>query len=341
MIIGPSQDGLVFNMKKIITILLLFLFSVISCSVDNASGDVMNIAISQDVDSLDVMKSTSRVLRDILMGSVYEKLFVLDDGEIKCELASSYHISEDGHRLEIPIRKGVMMHDGSLLDSHDVCVSLNRYIECYEAASEMVGPSRFEETDDGVEITSDNKLYLFPYLIASSPQSAAIAKAYSLEENEYGLVTEIVGSGPYRLSSFIPGSAITLERFDDYSGYGEDVKGLGGRKRAYFKEIVFNVVPDATTRRLGLERGDYDFINDVMSYDIPSLEKNDEVNLIGGEESGSIALVFNKRSKLSSSLDFRRAVAYALDYDAVMRACYGTSGYSIHSDYMEKEQSRL
>ena len=220
MIIGPSQDGLVFNMKKIITILLLFLFSVISCSVDNASGDVMNIAISQDVDSLDVMKSTSRVLRDILMGSVYEKLFVLDDGEIKCELASSYHISEGGHRLEIPIRKGVMMHDGSLLDSHDVCVSLNWYIECYEAASEMFGPSRFEETDDGVEITSDNKLYLFPYLIASSPQSAAIAKAYSLEENEYGLVTEIVGSGPYRLFSFITGSAITLERFDDYSAYG-------------------------------------------------------------------------------------------------------------------------
>ena len=42
---------------------------------------------------------------------------------------------------------------------------------------------------------------------------------------------------------------------------------------------------------------------------------------------------------LGSSPSFRRAVAYALDYDGVMKACYGTSGYSVHSDYMEKEQS--
>ena len=109
---------------------------------------------------------------------------------------------------------------------------------------------------------------------------------------------------------------------------------------SYFEQIIFSIVPDSTTRRLGLERGDYDFINDVMSYDIPDLEKNEDIRLLGGEESGSIALVFNKRSMLGSSPSFRRAVAYALDYDGVMKACYGTSGYSIHSDYMEKEQSQ-
>ena len=327
-----------FHMMRKILLALVVSVVFFSCSSEK-SNEVLNIAISQDVDSLDVMKSTSRVLRDILVGSVYEKLFVLEDGRLEMELASSYEFGEDGHTLRIDIRKGVKMHDGSTLSPSDVASSLNRYIECYEAASDMVGDARFLQTESGVFIESGNPLFLFPYLMASSPQSAVIAKEGSLKENEYGLVTSIIGTGPYVLSSFSPGSSITLERFDSYTAYGDDDGSLCGYKHAYFDKIVFSVVPDSTTRRLGLERGDYDFINDVMSYDIPDLEKNEDVRLLGGEESGSIALVFNKRSKLSSSPDFRRAVAYALDYDGLMRACYGSSGYNVHSDYMEKEQS--
>lgn len=326
-------------MRKILLILFVLLFF-ISCREERDS-DVLNVAISQDVASLDVMKSSSRVLRDILIGSVYEKLFVLDGGEIKNELASSYRLSDDGKYLAIDIRNDVMMHDGSVMSPHDVASSLNRYIDSYEPASDMTGSSRFIETPTGVEIYSERPLYLFIYLIASSPQSAVIAKAESLRENEYGLITDIIGTGPYVLESFQPGTSIKLRKFPLYSAYGEDNDGISGIKHAYFEQIIFSIVPDSTTRRLGLERGDYDFINDVMSYDIPDLEKNEDIRLLGGEESGSIALVFNKRSMLGSSPSFRRAVAYALDYDGVMKACYGTSGYSIHSDYMEKEQSHF
>lgn len=327
-----------FVMKKIFPVLFLLLLLLISCSEEERGDENLNIAISQDVASLDVMKSTSRVLRDILVGSVYEKLFVLEDGAVKCELASSYDISEDGRHLSIKIRDDVMMHDGSVMDSHDVAASLNRYLSSYEAASEMVGAARFSETEDGVEIFSERPLYLLVYLMASSPQSAVIASAESLKENEYGLITEIVGTGPYMFSSFNPGVDVCLKRFPSYSAYGEETDGLCGIKHAYFDNITFNIVPDATTRRLGLERGDYDYINDVMSYDIPSLSENEEISLLGGEESGAIALVFNKRSPLSSSLSFRKAVASALDYDGLMKACYGDYGYSIHTDYMEKEQ---
>lgn len=324
-------------MRKAVIFLFISLFLVVSCDRERESGN-LNIAVSQDIDSLDAMKSTSRVLRDILIGSVYERLFVLEDGKIKNELASSYEISEDGHHLRISIRDGVAMHDGSLLDECDVADSLNRYIESYEPAREMVGSARFTPSDGGVEITSENPLYMFIYLMSSGPQSAVIASSESLKENEYGLITEIVGTGPYRLLSFTPGSNIILERFPSYSSYGNEYDGLAGIKHAYFDTITFNVVPDSSTRRLGLEKGEYDFINDVMSYDVPGLEKNEDIRLLGGDESGSIALVFNKKSPLGSSSSFRRAVAYALDYDGLMKACYGELGYSIHSDYMEKEQ---
>ena len=51
-----------------------------------------------------------------------------------------------------------------------------------------------------------------------------------------------------------------------------------------------------------------------------------------------IALVFNKEEGLCTSLDFRRALSYLFDNENIMRACYGSRGYSTHSDYMEIEQ---
>ena len=224
-------------MRKAVIFLFISLFLVVSCGRERESGN-LNIAVSQDIDSLDAMKSTSRVLRDILIGSVYERLFVLEDGKIKNELASSYEISEDGHHLRISIRDGVAMHDGSLLDECDVADSLNRYIESYEPAREMVGSARFTPSDGGVEITSENPLYMFVYLMSSGPQSAVIASSESLKENEYGLITEIVGTGPYRLLSFTPGSNIILERFPSYSSYGNEYDGLAGIKHAYFDTII-------------------------------------------------------------------------------------------------------
>ncbi len=325
-------------MKKVILLILTSIL-LFSCNKE-ADNNTIRIAISQDVANLDVMRSTSRVLRDILVGHVYEKLFVLSNGEVIPELATGYEISEEGRKLKIFIRNDVMMHDGSLMNENDVSSSLNRYIDCYEAASNMTGDARFFPDDGSVVIESDNPLYLFVYLLASSPQSAVIAKESSLEENDYGLITNIVGSGPYTLDSFSPGSMIKLKKFDAYTKKGvEGKEGLASSKEAYFENIEFYVVQEAATRTLGLLRGDYDFINDVMSHDMPRLRKEESVSLVGGEESGAIALVFNKKSPLSSSLDFRRAVAYALDYEDLMRACYGDYGFNVHSDYMEKEQT--
>lgn len=325
-------------MKK--SILLLFFSALIfSSCVQKAEDRTLVVAYSQEIPNLDVQKNTNRSLRDMLVGSVYERLFVMDgEGIPRCELASSYSFDEDNHVLDIRIREDVNMHDGSILSPEDAMASMNRWLDSCAQASDMVGGNRFTIKDGALHIESENNLALFPYLVASSPQAAVIASGESLEENSFSLVSSVVGTGPYRLSSYESGVGLTLSKFEDYSPYGDGNNGLWGRKDAYFDTIRYLIVPDPVTRRLGLETGGYDFINDVMSYDIPDLRKNGDVRLIGGEETGSIALVFNKKSGLGKELWFRKAVALAVDHDGLMRACYGDYGYNLHSDYMEDHQ---
>ena len=66
------------------------------------------------------------------------------------------------------------------------------------------------------------------------------------------------------------------------------------------------------------------------------LMENEGIRLIEGDESGSIALVLNKREGIFSDLDNRRSLSLMIDRNELMAACYGDYGYSVDSSYMEK-----
>ena len=317
-------------------LLLLILTALIfpSCSGKGDGDHVLNIAYSQDIPSLDVMKSNNRALRDMLVGHVYERLFIMDEnGKIVPELAEGYVLEDDNRTLLIKLRKDVLFHDGTRMDADDVAASLNRWISSYKDASRMTGDGRFTvESEYEVRLESQNSLLFFPYLLASSPFSAVIMpERIALQQDSF--IHDIVGTGPYRLHSYISGDKLILERFEDYSALQTDRTGIAAAKHGYADRIVYHIVPDAVSRRIGLERGEYDHINDVMSQDIPRFEDNDDIVIYGGEESGSIALVFNRKTTDDA---LREAISLAIDPESLMISCYGDYGYSLHKDLMEK-----
>ena len=328
-------------MRKSWLVTIASLLILASCERGNDISR-LNIAVSSEPPTLDVMVNTSLISRIIAVGNIYEKLFVLDgEGKIRTELAESYGITSDGRVLTIRIRDGVPFHDGKIMDAEDVVSSLNRWLDRYGTANSFVSGSRFKAIDDDtIQIESDNSLILFPYLMASAPQSAVITEKRIIDSLESGeLLTKYIGTGPYKLSSWRSGDRIELSRFDDYKKYGESSSGVWGQKNAYIDMLSYQFVPDSVTRRLGLQSGQFDFINDVMSEDRPVFERDENIYTIEGGESGSIALVFNKKEGIGTDVDFRKAVSLLLDYDSLLKACYGDYGYAVHSDYMEKEQT--
>lgn len=321
-------------------ILILFSLIILFVSCSRAAGDVstINAAVSQEPVTLDVMTNPTLTGRIIASGNIYEKLLVLDgEGDIREELASSYLLSSDQRTLVFTLRQGVLFHDGSEMKAIDACASMNRYLLLYSRAGEMAGGALFTVTGEyEISITSEKSLLFLPYLIASSPQEAVIMPHYLIEGTE--LITSVIGTGPYRLSSWTSGEKIVLERFDSYSIYGNESNGRWGKKEALTERIVYWFVPDSVTRLLGLESGQYDFINDLMSTDESRVEKNENLSIIRGDESGSIALVFNKNEGPLQDVDVRRAVSYAISSDDLMASCYGDGIYTVSSLYMESWQ---
>ncbi len=304
---------------------------------------VLNIAISQEPPTLDVNKNSSLSARMIIVGNVLEKALTLDSkGNVVPELCDSYEMSDDAKTFTFKLRKGVYFHDGTEMTSSEAVASLNRWVSSYAAAKNAFGDSVFEVVDRYTfKVEFASPYALLPQTMASSPQAAVIMSQKALDSvDENGFLKEYIGTGPYSFGAWSLGQNVTLNAYEDYRPYGDKMDGLAGKKDVNFKQLVYAFVPDATTRTLGLITGEYDFINDVMNDDIPSLREKSHLEIYRGSEAGSFTLIFNKAEGPCSNQYMRKAISDAIDYDQILAACYGSGGYTLHPNYMESEQAQ-
>lgn len=330
---------------KALCVLLLSLL-LVSCGSTPADEHMLiTAAISQEPVTLDVMRNSSRTGRSIMAGMVFERLLTLTaDGSVKGELAEEFTLSDDGCAWTFSLRRDVLFHDGTPLKASDAAASLNRWIDSYSVARDITDGARFiADGEYTLRIESDHSLLLLADILAGSPYAAVIMPEHTLDDvDENGFLTTFIGTGPYKLKEWKSGQYIELEKYADYSPYGnesEEMDGLYGYKHAYADSVIYYIVPDSITRTSGVRAGQYLFDDDTVNDNIAELEKIEGLAVSSGEEDGSVVLIFNKKEGLASEHYIRKAVNQALDLEVLMRARDINGGFVIHPDYMESQQS--
>jgi peptide/nickel transport system substrate-binding protein len=136
--------------------------------------------------------------------------------------------------------------------------------------------------------------------------------------------TDVVGSGPFRLTEFKASQRIVLERFDKFFLPG----------RPYLDKIIINITPDSASLVLGVERGDVQLLPYAAgSTDLKRLAANPNLNLTakGYEGIGALNwLAFNTAKKPLSDVAVRKAIAYTVDKNFITKSLHG--GYSQPAD---------
>ncbi|HBN82069.1 MAG TPA: peptide ABC transporter substrate-binding protein [Ruminococcaceae bacterium] len=314
-----------------------------SAPAENAKyRETLHIAVTQQAPSLDLHKNSSLIARQICDGTVWEKLVTLNSkAEAVPELAEKYEATNDGKTLTFTLRKGVLFHDGSEMTADDVVASMNRWIEGFSSAGEMVGDARFVKVDDHtVKIDGASSLILLPAMIAGAAQPASITTAEACKnEDANGFLKDYIGTGPYRFVEWKQDQYIKLERFDKYSAYGtkgKEMDGWSGYKAAPTKVLEFDIVADQATESAGLEAGQYDAAFNVPYDDFARLQSNSNLTTVSSQM-GTVALIPNHKQGIASKQWFRTAVNTALDYDELLAATFG-KGYELGSSYMDAGQ---
>jgi peptide/nickel transport system substrate-binding protein len=195
-------------------------------------------------------------------------------------------------------------HDGATLTANDVAATYRSILET-GSTSPHATPLRLIKRIEVIdEATLDFHLAhpdpLFPgYLVIGILPAAGITAGMPFHEQP-------LGSGPFRFLDWPEPGRLWLERIDD------------GR------QFEFLHVGDPTVRVLKLLRGEVDLLqNDLPAELLTYLDEQPDIEVTHGPGSNFAYIGFNLATPPTDDIRVRRAIAHALDRDAIMQYILG------------------
>ena len=289
-----------------------------------------------------------------VLALMYEGLISVDQttSEIIPALAESWETSEDGQTITYTLREDLKWSDGEPLTVDDVVFTYNDLILNEEIPTDTRDILRIGEEGklptvrkvDGRRVEFKIPEPFAPFLRVTG---IAILPKHALEESvktknsegqplfltKWGTGSDpstIVCNGPYVIERFIPGERIVFERNPYYWQ-----KGPNGEQQPYIEEIVWPVVNSQDAEFVRFRSGDADLMS--ITPDNYGLMKQDEAQgnytvYNGGPTTSRLFLTFNLnkgalngepvvdpvKSAWFNTLEFRQAVAYAIDRDTML-----------------------
>ncbi|MBV8659484.1 MAG: ABC transporter substrate-binding protein [Burkholderiales bacterium] len=156
----------------------------------------------------------------------------------------------------------------------------------------------------------------FPALVASWPFSIVSAE-YGVQLAKLGqlakMATEPVGTGPYQLTKYDPGSTI---RYAANPGYFRGTIAIA--------KLTFAIVPDSSVRAQKLRTGECSLAESLKPEDIASLQSSPAVAITRYRPQATSFLAFNTQHKPFGDSRVRRALSLAIDRRAIVSAVFAS-----------------
>jgi len=271
--------------------------------------------------NLDPMVSTATATSSVAV-NVFETLLTTDENlEIQPMLAERFEVSDDGASYTFHLRDGVKFHDGTSLDSADVVASMERWSRLSGPGQSYFTGASWTAVDElTVRLDLETPSFGVPLALSGSrEQFAAVMPSEVIEAASDEPVTDIIGTGPFVFVDWVSDQRLTLDRFDDYQPAEGARSGRAGDRTAEVAGIDIKFVPDASTRILGLQTGEYDVVSEVP-YDSATQVLDDDSLRAGSYPVTLLNLYYNKAQGLFADVEARRAVDTALDREPIMTA---------------------
>lgn len=296
--------------------------------------------------------------RPNIFGLTFEGLITenYETGEIEPELAESWEFSEDGLTLTYTLREGLKWSDGEPLTVDDVVFTYNQIYLNEEIPTDTRDILRIGDEGKLPAVRKLNERQVefkipepfAPFLrntgLPIMPQHVfePTIEARDMEGKPVFLSTwdtstppeQVVTNGPYRLKSFLPGERVVFGRNPYYWRTDED-----GNPQPSIQQVIWQVVESQDNEFIQFRSGGLDLMSIAPSNF--SLMKQDEAQggytvYNGGPAASNLFITFNLntgarngkplvdpiKSRWFNTLEFRQAVAHAIDRETMLNDIY-------------------
>lgn len=271
------------------------------------------VAMQLEPPHLDPTSAAAGAIDSVLYSNVFEGLTrFASDGSIIPGLAESWEISDDGTVYTFALRSGVTFHDGTTMDSEDVKFSLDR-ARADDSTNAQKGlfagiadVTVVDPTTVQVTLSEPNGNFLFNMAWGD----AVIVAPESIET----IKQTPIGTGAFKFVEWVQGDRIEIARNPDYWG---DAPAL--------EKATFKFISDPTAAFASVMAEDVDvFTGFPAPENLPQFEADPRFQVLVGSTEGETILSTNNKMPPFDNPLVRKAVAHAIDRQAIIDgAMYG------------------
>ena len=289
-----------------------------------SQGDAQRtLTIAQGIDpgTFDPFARTTSATWAVL-GNVFDALLQRDqDGNLQPSLATDWSTVDDS-TWEFTLRQGVLWHDGTEFTAEDVAFTLDRARtdETLLRNPAFLPIVEVEVVDDyTVRVHTDGP---YPLLINEMAQggSSGILPRHVFEElGAANFNTAPIGTGPYRFVSWVRDDRVVLEAFDDH-----------WRGRAEYDQVVFRVIPEASTRVAEVMTGGVDIAPGIPPLDVPRVNASGRAQVVPAPTTRAMMFYVQfHEDAATSDIRVRQAIDYAIDNQTLVDVVMGGAGVPV------------
>lgn len=240
---------------------------------------------------------------------------------LKPKIATKWE--QKGKVWHFEVRQGVKFHNGEEVTAEDVAFTLGAdrlwgpkpfeprgktFTEGFKRV-EATGKYTFEIETENVDNNIPGKLCGYIGLV--------VPKKYYLEVGVDKFGQMPIGAGPYRVNTFRSAEVMILDAFDDYWG-----------EKAPAQRLIWKIVPEYSARLAGLVSGEFDFIVNIPTDQVPTLKSYKNVTYVSRMADNYPALAFNTRPDPADNplvdVNLRYAMVQGVNMPEVVKALFGS-----------------
>jgi peptide/nickel transport system substrate-binding protein len=263
----------------------------------------------------------------MMQQSIYDALvkYVGDPPQIEPWLAESWESNEDATVWTFRLVEGATFHNGDPLDAEAVKFSFTRTLALGQGPAWML--NQFLDAD-GIE-TLDARTVRFNLSEPFAPFLSFLPWWYIMNPNEvmaneqdgdYGqawLIDHAAGSGPYKIKRWEQETLYELERNEDYwKGWSQE-EPLAG--------IIYQLIRESASQRAALQAGEADIVEGLSSDDFDVVGNMPGIVVENHPGMTTFGIKMNNQRGPTADVNFRKAIAHAMDYDALLQIYNGNA----------------
>jgi len=236
-------------------------------------------------------------------------------------LAERWDTSADGLTWTFHLVGNARFHNGDPVDAEAVRFSFERALKLNKGVAWMLkaqlDPQNIEAVDPRTVRIKLNAPYgaflsFIPLWFIVNPKQVT-ANQVSDDYGQKFLTDGDAGSGPFRIKRWDGQAVMALDAVPDYW------KGWPMAEADRPAGVIYRVIREPAPRKAALQRGEVDMVAELTPDDYDQVAKLPGIVVTDDPGMTPFTIQMNTRKGPTADLNFRKALAYAFDYDALLQ----------------------